>query len=127
MSRRGNCWDYAAVESFFGTLKTELVHEGEFATHLAAKIEFTEYLEGFYNSRRRHSSLGYLSPLMFELQRGSGKSKGSAPAPPGTSEGRNRGQEKPDLAAQVRCLRDWGRPIVTDLSPRDKSANPREV
>ena len=99
MSRRGNCWDNAVVESFFGTLKTELVHEREFATRAAAKIEITEYIEGFYNSRRRHSSLGYVSPLMFELQHRSGKSGGSTPAPPGTSEGRHRGQEGPDLAA----------------------------
>jgi transposase InsO family protein len=59
------------------------VHEREFATRAAAKIEITEYIEGFYNSRRRHSSLGYVSPLMFELQYGSGKSGDSAPAPPG--------------------------------------------
>ena len=99
MSRRGNCWDNAVVESFFGTLKTELIHEREFATRAAAKSAIAEYIEGFYNARRRHSSLGYVSPLMFELQHGSGKSGGSAPAPPGVSEGRLRGQEGPDLAA----------------------------
>jgi len=99
MSRRGNCWDNAVVESFFGTLKTELIHEREFATRLAAKSAITEYIEGFYNARRRHSSLGYVSPLMFELQHGSGKSGGSAPVPPGVSEERHRGQEGPDLAA----------------------------
>ena len=99
MSRRGNCWDDAVVESFFGTLKTELIHEHEFATRAAAKSAIAEYIEGFYNPRRRHSSLDYLSPLMFELQHGSGKSGGSAPAPPGASEGRHRGQEGPDLAA----------------------------
>ena len=99
MSRCGNCWDNAVVESFFGTLKTELIHEREFGTRAEAKIAITEYIEGFYNSRRRHSSLGYTSPLMFELQHASGKSGGSAPAPPGTSEGRHPGQERPDLAA----------------------------
>jgi len=99
MSRRRNCWDNAVAESFFGTLKTELVHEREFATRTAAKIAITDYIEGFYNSRRRHSSLGYVSPLMFELQHGSGRSRGSAPAPPGTSEGRHRGPERPNLAA----------------------------
>jgi transposase InsO family protein len=68
MSRRGNCWDNAVVESFFGTLKAELVHRTEFATREAATAAIAEYIEDFYNPRRRHSSLGYVSPLVFELQ-----------------------------------------------------------
>ena len=99
MSRRKNCWDNAVAESFFGTLKTELIHERDFATRATAKAAVTEYIDAFYNARRRHSSLGYLSPLMFELQHRTGRSGDSAPAPPGTSEGRHRGQERPDLAA----------------------------
>jgi len=72
MSRRGDCWDNAVVESFFGTLKAELVHRAEFATREAATAAIAEYIEGFYNPRRRHSSLGYVSPLVFELQHATG-------------------------------------------------------
>ena len=64
MSRRGDCYDNAVVESWFGTLKTEL---GEvFDSHAEGKRELFEYIEVFYNQRRRHSSLGYLSPAQFE-------------------------------------------------------------
>ncbi len=70
MSRPGNCWDNAVVESFFATLKTELVHHRRFQTRQEAKTEIFEYLEGFYNRRRRHSTLGYLSPAEFERQAG---------------------------------------------------------
>jgi putative transposase len=64
MSRRGDCYDNAAMESWFGTLKTEL---GEsFDTHAEAKRQLFDYIEVFYNRRRRHSSLGYLSPAEFE-------------------------------------------------------------
>jgi transposase InsO family protein len=66
MSRKGNCWDNAVVESFFPTLKMELVHEANFATHLDARHALFEYIEVFYNQKRRHSSLGYLSPAAFE-------------------------------------------------------------
>jgi len=68
MSRRGNCWDNAVAESFFGTLKAELMQERDFATRIEGIVAITEYVESFYNTRRRHSSLGYVSPLMFELQ-----------------------------------------------------------
>jgi len=64
MSRRGDCYDNAAMESWFGTLKTEL---GEsFDTHAEAKRQLFDYIEVFYNRRRRHSSLGYVSPAEFE-------------------------------------------------------------
>ena len=66
MSRRGNCWDNAVAESFFATLKTELVDEAGWATRDAARVELFEYLEVFYNGQRRHSALGYLSPRAFE-------------------------------------------------------------
>lgn len=68
MSRPGNCWDNAVVESFFATLKTELIHQRSFATRQDARAEIFAYVEGFYNPRRRHSSLGYQSPLDFEHQ-----------------------------------------------------------
>jgi putative transposase len=67
MSRKGNCWDNAVAESFFATLKTELVNEADYATRAQARTSIFEYLEIFYNRRRRHSSLGYLSPLNYEL------------------------------------------------------------
>jgi transposase InsO family protein len=66
MSRRGNCLDNAAMESFFGTFKTELGESFELATH--AENEVFDYVEVFYNGRRLHSSLGYLSPRDFEAQ-----------------------------------------------------------
>jgi putative transposase len=68
MSRRGNCWDNAVAESFFATLKVELVHGVTWATRVGAQVELFDYLEIFYNAQRRHSSLGYLSPLAFERQ-----------------------------------------------------------
>jgi putative transposase len=66
MSRRGNCYDNAVTESFFGTLKTELVYHEHYATQEVARQSLFEYIEVFYNRRRRHSSLGYLSPVEYE-------------------------------------------------------------
>jgi transposase InsO family protein len=66
MSRKGDCWDNAVAESFFGTLKTELVHRTRWATRLAARTAVFEYIEVFYNRQRRHSYLGYLSPADYE-------------------------------------------------------------
>src|SRR4051812_33537143 len=62
MSRKGNCLDNAPMESFFGTLKTELVHRTSFPTREAARRAIFEYVEAFYNRRRRHSALGFLTP-----------------------------------------------------------------
>ena len=66
MSRRGNCWDNAPVESFFATLKRELVHRRRYRTRSEARAALFEYIEVFYNARRKHSALGYLSPVAFE-------------------------------------------------------------
>lgn len=66
MSRRGNCWDNAVVESFFHTLKTELVHHRSYQTREEARQEIFEWIEVFYNRTRRHSTLGYRSPAEFE-------------------------------------------------------------
>jgi transposase InsO family protein len=68
MSRKGDCWDNAVAESFFATLKTELVHGEDWPTRAAARSAIFEYLEVFYNRRRRHSSIGYVSPEEFELK-----------------------------------------------------------
>ena len=69
MSRRGDCWDNAVAESFFATVKVELVHGATWATRATARTELVEYLELFYNGQRRHSALGYLSPRAFERRR----------------------------------------------------------
>ncbi len=66
MSRRGNCWDNAVAESFFSTLKTELVHNVIFLTRDSARNAIAEWMEIFYNGKRRHSSLGYATPLEAE-------------------------------------------------------------
>ena len=66
MSRRGDCWDNAVAESFFASLKLELVYQVQWQTRPEARTAIFEYLELFYNRRRRHSSLGYLSPVEFE-------------------------------------------------------------
>ena len=74
MSRKGNCWDNAVVERFFGTLKREWTQARSFLTHQEAKAAVIEYIEMFYNSHRRHSTLGYVSPNEFEAQtRGAGR------------------------------------------------------
>jgi putative transposase len=66
MSRTGNCYDNAVQESFFGTLKTELIHHERYATRDQARASIFEYIEVFYNRNRLHSSLGYQSPEAFE-------------------------------------------------------------
>ena len=68
MSRKGDCWDNAPMESFFGTLKKELVHHRKFRTRAEARRDIFDYIEVFYNRERLHSSLGYLSPLNYEKQ-----------------------------------------------------------
>ncbi len=62
MSRKGDCLDNAPMGSFFGSLKTELVHRTAFPTRAAARRAIFEYVEAFYNRRRRHSALGFLTP-----------------------------------------------------------------
>ncbi len=68
MSRRGNCWDNACVESFFGTLKRELVYHRRYVTREEARQDIFEYIEVFYNRQRRHSTLGYHSPAEYEAR-----------------------------------------------------------
>ena len=66
MSRKGDCWDNAVVESFIGTLKTELAHHVSWRNRTEAVSDVFEYLEVFYNRKRRHSALGFLSPAEYE-------------------------------------------------------------
>jgi transposase InsO family protein len=65
MSRKGNCFDNAPMESFWGSLKTEMVHHRNFSTRAEAESAIREYIEVFYNRQRRHSRLGYQSPVVF--------------------------------------------------------------
>ena len=67
MSRSGNCYDNAYMGSFFGTLKTELVHGERYRNRLEARLSIFEYVEVFYNRQRRHSALGYRSPEQYEM------------------------------------------------------------
>ena len=67
MSRKGNCWDNAVVESFFHTLKTELIYHCKYKTREEAAQSIFEYIEVFYNRKRRHSTLGYQSPERYEM------------------------------------------------------------
>jgi transposase InsO family protein len=68
MSRKGNCYDNATMESFWSTLKLELVYRRDFDTRSQARSEIFDYIEGFYNRQRAHSALNYQSPVDFELQ-----------------------------------------------------------
>lgn len=68
MSRKANCWDNAPAESFFSTLKRELVYQCRFRTRAEARSELFEFIEVWYNRKRLHSSLGYMSPVDFEAQ-----------------------------------------------------------
>jgi putative transposase len=68
MSRKGDCYDNALMESFYATLKTECVERQSYQTRAQARQSIFEYLEAFYNRQRLHSSLGYLSPVTYELQ-----------------------------------------------------------
>jgi len=66
MSRRANCWDNAAMESFFKTLKVERTHRLRYDTRAIAKLDIVDWIEGFYNQRRMHSSIGYKTPAAAE-------------------------------------------------------------
>jgi transposase InsO family protein len=68
MSRKADCYDNAPMESFFHTLKTELVHHRQYATRTEASRDIFAYIEGFYNRTRRHSAIGYISPIEMELK-----------------------------------------------------------
>jgi transposase InsO family protein len=68
MSRKGNCWDNAPMESFFGTLKTELVHHSQYPNRDAARRDLFAYIEGYYNRQRRHSAIGYITPERAEAK-----------------------------------------------------------
>jgi putative transposase len=99
MGSVGDAYDNAMAESFFATLECELLDRRRFQTQAEARFAVLDWIEAWYNPHRRHSALGYLSPLEFErTHRESGKSGGSAPAPPQKMDGwirEKRGQEGP--------------------------------
>jgi transposase InsO family protein len=68
MSRKANCYDNATMESFWSTLKLELIYRRDFATRSQARTEIFDYIEAFYNRHRTHRALYYLSPVDFENQ-----------------------------------------------------------
>ena len=68
MSRTGDCWDNAVVESFFSTIKEELIYRGVWPTLARAKDAIALYIDGYYNIRRRHSTLDYVSPVEYETE-----------------------------------------------------------
>lgn len=68
MSKKGDCWDNAVPESFFATLETELLLEADWATRADARLAIFEFIEAWYNRERRHSSLGYRSPVQYEAE-----------------------------------------------------------
>jgi putative transposase len=70
MSRSGNVWDNAAMESFFSSLKTERTARKVYGSRAEAKADVFDYIERFYNPKRRRSTLGYLSPIEFERKAG---------------------------------------------------------
>jgi putative transposase len=70
MSRSGNCWDNAAMESFFSSMKTERTARQTYRTRDAARADVFDYIERFYNPKRRHSTIGYISPMEFEMKVG---------------------------------------------------------
>jgi putative transposase len=72
MSRSGNCWDNAAMETFFSSLKTEQVARKTYRTREQARADVFDYIKRFYNPTRRHSTLGHLSPMDFEKKAGVG-------------------------------------------------------
>ena len=67
MSRKGDCWDNSVVESFFGTLKQELLYRRPWPTKESAVYAIADFIHRFYNPRRRHSTLGYTSPIQYEM------------------------------------------------------------
>jgi putative transposase len=68
MSRKGDCWDNAVAESFFATIKGEMIDHEDYPTRTAAIAAIADYIDAFYNPCRRHSAIGYLSPIEFELK-----------------------------------------------------------
>ncbi len=122
MSRRGNCWDNAVAESFFATVKVELAHAAAWATRTRARGEVFEYIEQFYNGQRRHSALGYLSPLTFERQ---WVREGGTTATDASQSVSGRSPENPSSVEAPGATRTRG--AATSVSPSAPSVTPNHL
>jgi len=99
LSRPRQCWDNAVAESWFGTLKEELIHRQSWATRTQARAAIVDYIEVFYNRRRLHSSLGYLSPSDYEARRRSE----AAHRPPAGAPGNGASGQVPAVTPALRA------------------------
>ena len=120
MSRRGNCWDNAVAESFFATLKVELAQDDTpWLTRAQAQGDVFEYLEGFYNGQRRHSALGYLSPVAFERQwvAGGGMAPPTGPRPSGAGVRKNPSSVEAQEATLARAVAISISPLGLPMGP----------
>jgi putative transposase len=84
MSGKGNCYDNATVETLLKTIKSELVWRTAFQSRRQAEYAIARYIDGFYNPVRRHSALGYKSPITFDRHRRSDREPGASPHAPGS-------------------------------------------
>ena len=101
MGSVADCYDNAMCESFFATLECELLEQRPLRTQAQARMAVFDFIEGWYNPRRRHSALAYRSPNAFEREREAGEPGGSAPGPPFMNESRGRQEGSVHLSAQV--------------------------
>ena len=132
MSRTGDCYDNAVAESFFATLKAEHVDYEDFATSAVGTASIGDYVESFYNTSRRHSHLGYVSPIEFELKMQIARARHSPPVHGGggnrsveggrdpcvgTTRPGSRGYASRVLRAPALCLACTG-PVESNHAPR---------
>jgi hypothetical protein len=96
-----DCYDNAMCESFFATLECELLDQKPLRTQAEARMAVFDFIEGWYNPRRRHSALGYQSPNAFERENNNGALGGFAPGPPLMNELRRRQESPGFLSAQL--------------------------
>lgn len=120
MSRKGDCWDNAVAESFFATIKGEMIDHEDYLTRAAALAAIGDYIDGFYNPSRRHSAIGYVSPIEFELKFMSEKiekmaAQSDCPRDRGSSNPHPRGAQKdsrPRTARGLLLFRERHPPII---------------
>jgi len=100
LSRPRQCWDNAVAESFFSSLKLELIHRQSWATRAQARSAIVDYIEVFYNRRRLHSSLGYLSPSDYEARR---RARDGVPGSPAGAPGNGASWQDPAVTSALRA------------------------
>ncbi len=123
MGSVGDCYDNAMCESFFATLECELLNRTRFADHAEAELAVFDFIEGFYNTRRRHSSIGYLSPVSFEQKTAlTSRSTSDLPTPPPRSSP-SRGRKKGLMRAPIDLLPPSAAPLVPSHPRRHASSS----